>query len=314
LHTFYEYIIIGGGPAGLSLGVEAQHKNIHNTLILEKTANHSATVRDFYKDGKRVDKDWKGQTVELKGNIDFADGTKETTLDFFQNLINEYSLKVKYNVDVESIQKTDKNFRVITRDGHIYNSRRVVIAIGNMGKPNKPSYPIPPKIRKIVNFNIDKYNKDEKILVVGGGNSASEYAYELAQECNVTLNYRKNTFSRVNPENIDNLNKAVKQNGLKLKMGIDIDHLSALKDKVRVHFNLRDFEDFDRIIYAIGGVVPTDFLKSSGVTFNEHNKIILNQNLESEVKNLFIAGDLTVSSGGSIALAINNAFAIIGTD
>jgi len=313
LQKIYDFIIIGGGSAGISVGVEAKEKNYHNTLILEKGNSHLTMIRDFYKDGKRVDKDWKGSSVELNGNIPFSDGTKETTIEFFQKLINDYSLNIKYGNDVESLKKIENHFRILTTSGEIYHAKKVVIAIGNMGKPNKPSYPIPPKVRKIVNFNLDKCQDGEKILVVGGGNSASEYAYDLAENCDVTLSYRRNSFSRVNPENLENMDMAVKVNGLKLKLGVNIDHISLVDERVRVHFNLRDFEDFDRIVYAIGGVVPTDFLKKSGVTFDKDNKIILNESLESEVKGLYIAGDLAVSSGGSIALSINHAYQIMNS-
>ena len=61
-----------------------------------------------------------------------------------------------------------------------------------MGKPNKPNYKIPLEIQKNVNFNLDNCSKNEKILVVGGGNSAAEYAYSLALDDNiVTIAYRK---------------------------------------------------------------------------------------------------------------------------
>lgn len=310
MNTIYNIIIVGGGSAGISSAVEAKEKGFKNNLIFEKGANHSTTIREFYKDGKRVDKDWKGSIIELKGNIPFCDGTKETTLDLFQKIIDENHLNIQYKKEVESIEKSENIFRVLTTDGKIYFSNKVIIAIGNMGKPNKPEYTIPPKIRKLVNFNLDKYTAGEKILVVGGGNSASEYACDLAKDCETTLTYRRSSFIKVNPENLKNLESAVKNNGLKLKMAINIDHLSQFENKVRVHFNHREFDDFDRVIYAIGGVVPIDFLKKSGVTFDKDDKIILNDFFESEVENLFIAGDLAVGSGGSIALAINHSFEI----
>ena len=76
-----------------------------------------------------------------------------------------------------------------------------------MGKPNKPSYKIPLSIRPLINFNLDKCSQGEKILVVGGGNSAAEYAYELAEQNNqVTLVYRKDKFSCLNPDNESILN------------------------------------------------------------------------------------------------------------
>ena len=71
-----------------------------------------------------------------------------------------------------------------------------------MGKPNKPNYKIAPQIQKNINFNLDSCSKNEKVLVIGGGNSAAEYAYSLALDDNiVTLAYRKESFTRLNSIN-----------------------------------------------------------------------------------------------------------------
>lgn len=81
--NIYDIAIIGGGPGGIGTAIEAAVHGIENILLIDKADNHSSTIRKFYKDNKRVDKDWKGQTVDIEGNIPFMDGTKETTLDFF---------------------------------------------------------------------------------------------------------------------------------------------------------------------------------------------------------------------------------------
>jgi len=121
----YDLIIIGGGPGGIGAAIESVSLGLKNILIIEKGDNHSQTIRKFYKDHKRVDKDYKGQVVE-------------------------------------------KNYK------------------------------IPPSLSQRVNFNLDKCILGEKILVVGGGNSAAEYAIDLAEKHNVTLNYRRTEFSRLN--------------------------------------------------------------------------------------------------------------------
>ena len=68
--------------------IEAAANEIGEILLIEKTDNHSNTIRKFYKDNKRVDKDYKGQVTILQGNVDFFDGTKETTLDYFNDLLD----------------------------------------------------------------------------------------------------------------------------------------------------------------------------------------------------------------------------------
>jgi len=301
--TIYDFIVVGAGPAGISFAIESKLKKCQNILIFEKGDEPLIMIRDFYKNGKRVDKDWKGEVVELKGNIPFQDGTKETTIELFQKLVSEYHLNIRYRKEVEKVHKQDNNiFRIITRNGEIFHAKQVVIAIGNMGKPNKPSYPIPTSIKKVVNFNTEKYQVGEKILVVGGGNSATEYAYQLSEECDVTLCYRKNNFNRVNEENLQNIESAVKKGKLKLKLATDIDYLSEANGKIRVHFSIRENEVFDRIIYAIGGSTPIDFLKQSGVQLDEKNNII------GMINGLYLIGDISVKSGGSIAKAIQDGY------
>ncbi len=106
-----------------------------------------------------------------------------------------------------------------------------------MGKPNKPSYKIPPSIKSYVNYNLDKCSHSEKILVVGGGNSASEYAYELADQNNtVTLVYRKGEFTRLNPENEDILYQYNGQEKLRLRMNTDILSIENEDGKIKSKF------------------------------------------------------------------------------
>ena len=163
--TIYDFIVVGAGPAGISFAIEAKLKKCHNILILEKGNKFLTTIQDFYKNGKRVDKDWKGKVIELEGNIPFQDGTKETTIELFKKLISEYQLNISYQKEVEKVHKQDNNiFRVITRNGEIFHAKQVVIAIGNMGKPNKPNYKFPINIRPRLNFNLDKD------LIISDGN------------------------------------------------------------------------------------------------------------------------------------------------
>ena len=68
---------------------------------------------------------------------------------------------------------------------------------------------------------------------------------------------------------------------------------------------------FDRIIYAIGGTTPKDFLKCCSITLDETGEPIFDKNYESEVEGLFVAGDIVFNSGGSIAIALNHGHRIV---
>ncbi len=206
---------MGAGPAGIATAVESYILGIRDIILLEKDQNHNSTIRKYYKENKRVDKDWKGQKVELDGNIYFVDGTKESTLDFFDEVLRNHSVQLITHTEVQKIVKKDHFFEVVVNGGS-YKSKFVVITIGRMGKPNKPNYKIPAKIRKRVNYTLENCSEGEKILVVGGGDSAIEYAIELSQKNDVTICYRRETFRRANPVNQRDIANAIAHNELKV--------------------------------------------------------------------------------------------------
>ena len=310
-NKIYDIVIIGGGPGGIGTAIEASAHNIGEILLIEKADNHSNTIRKFYKDNKRVDKDYKGQVTTLQGNVDFYDGTKETTLDYFNDLLDSDKIDSSFNTEVEKIVRENEFLLIHTSVG-VITTRNAVIAIGKMGKPNKPSYKIPPSIKGQVSFNLDKCSSNEKILVVGGGNSAAEYAYDLAdQNNNVTLVYRKPEFSRLNQINDDLLKKFNGEEKLRLRMNTDVDSLENENGQVKVNYNDGFSVLYDRVIYAIGGTTPVDFLKSCGVDVDENSKPIFDEHQETSAKCVYVAGDIAFKSGGSIAIALNHGYHIV---
>lgn len=303
----FDLAIIGAGTTGIGVAIEARSRGIKNTILFEKGDDHSMTIRKFYKDGKRVDRNYKGQTVELNGEIDFVDGTKESTIDFFGSLIASNQLELKTKTEIEKIERKEDYFEIFTNGGESFKARFVVVAIGKMGQPNKPSYPIPLPVRSLVNFNANSIKQGEKILIVGGGNSAVEYAYDLCKSNDTTLNYRKAEFTRINEINAEELQKVISSGELKTRLGIDILALSDEGGKVGVEFSNGDKETFDRVIYAIGGATPLDFLQKCKIELDETQTPKINTNFESLIQNLFIAGDIALQSGGSIATGLSHA-------
>jgi len=309
MEGIYDLIIIGGGPGGIGAAVEAKVLGLNKVLMIEKTDNHSHTIRKFYKDKKRVDKDWQGQEVELEGNVEFVDGTKESTLDYFDKLLDDEIIDTRFNCAVEKVYKKDDLFYVASGCGED-RAKHVIVSIGRMGKPNKPSYKIPGSLRTQVNFNLDKCSNGETILVVGGGDSAVEYACELSETNDVTLNYRRDCLTRPNPTNQEMLLNYAEDEAVVLKLGLDIESLENKSGQIKVHFT-DGFEVYDRIIYAIGGTTPADFLKSCLVTLDDEGEPIFDKNYETETKGMYIAGDIVFNSGGSIAIALNHGHRIV---
>ncbi len=306
-HT-YQLAIIGAGPAGIATAVESYVLGMRDIILLEKDENHNATIRKFYKESKRVDKDWKGQKVELDGTIFFMDGTKESTLDFFDRLLDNDVLELRTHTEVQKIVKHEDAFEVFIAGGSI-RARYVVVTIGRMGKPNKPDYKIPPSIKNQIHFTLDACGAGEKIMVVGGGDSAIEYAVELCGRNDVTICYRRGTFRRANPTNQADIERVVNNGSVRALLNTEIVELESESGKVKTIFSDGSSEMFDRVVYAIGGTTPSGFLQSSGIR-EEDGKPVHDENYQTNVPGLFVAGDITQESGGSIALGLNHGFAI----
>ncbi|MDX4058170.1 NAD(P)-binding domain-containing protein [Aliarcobacter skirrowii] len=307
----FDTVIVGAGVSGISCAVELKIKNIDNIAVVEKNDNFFNTIRTFYKDGKRVDKNWRNQIIDLLGSIDFDGGLKEEILDYFQNLLKKHNINPLYNSEVEKVIKNSDDIFEVHLKENILKAKNVVVAIGKMGKPNKPNYKIPIEIQKNVNFNLDSCSKNEKILVVGGGNSAAEYAYSLALDDNiVTLAYRKESFTRLNKINENMLKEFEANKKLTIKLNCDINSLEDNNGLVKVNFSNGESENFNRVIYAIGGTAPTDFLKICGVKFSDNLKPVFDENFECCCKNLYLAGDITSINEGSICSSLNHGFLI----
>ena len=309
MYDIHELVIVGAGPAGIATAVESYLQGIRDIVLLEKDTNHNSTIRKYYKENKRVDVDWRGQKIELDGHIYFVDGTKESTLDFFDKILENHSVELQTHVEVQSIQKQEDGIFELFMTGKSLKAKNVVVTIGRMGKPNKPTYKIPPSIRKKIGYTLDGCGEGEKILVVGGGDSAVEYAVDLSEKNEVSICYRRETFRRANPTNQTNIANAIVNKKVTPILGINITALEDNEGKVKVVFTEIQAQTFDRVIYAIGGTTPSTFLASSGIK-EDNGKPVHNEHYETNIKGLFVAGDITQESGGSIALGLNHGYAI----
>ncbi|GHV03178.1 pyridine nucleotide-disulfide oxidoreductase [Campylobacterota bacterium] len=306
----YDLAVVGGGPAGIASAVEATVLGLENVVLFEKGANHSTTIRTYYKDNKRVDKDWRGTKITLEGHVHFMDGTKESTLELFDAMIGASAIKTCFGTEIAEVLP-NRPFEIRTTSGDLYLASSVVIAIGSMGKPNKPSYALPTTLQTRINFNIDSVGCNETILVVGGGDSAAEYAHFLS-DCNaVTFTYRREKFTRVNPVNESIIKHHAGIGKIRLKLGIDINGLRDEGGLVAVDFSNGETEIYDRVVYALGGAMPLDFLRRCKIALADDGKAIYDENYQTNVAGLYVAGDIATRIGGSIAAGLNHAYKII---
>jgi thioredoxin reductase (NADPH) len=312
-----DLLIVGAGPAGISTAVEAREAGIaaDGIVILEKGPQHSYAIRKFYPDEKRVDAVYKGIPAISEGRITLADSTKQQTLDFLGDTIREFGLNVRYDEGVEYIRKLEgeQTFEITTfRD--TYRARVVVIAIGILGKPNHPDYKIPrTELRGRVHWDVTSEKlAGESALVVGGGDSAADYAhYLVARGFKVDLSYRKAAIARMNQINFADVQAMAKAGRLELLLPSDIVRLETSEGKPVAVFAQPQLSPrtYDHVVYALGGSTPAGFLQATGIELRG-GEPTLREGGETSVPGLFLAGDLTAGKkGGSIISAFNSGVA-----
>src|SRR6266446_1588732 len=102
----YEMIIVGAGPAGISMAAEARNAGISSDqiLVLEKGETHSWAIRKFYPAKKVVLANYKGIEAICTGVMCISDMSKDATLTYIDRAIEQYQLDVHYNETVHTIR------------------------------------------------------------------------------------------------------------------------------------------------------------------------------------------------------------------
>ncbi len=319
LTNVFDIAIVGAGPGGMASAIEAKLAGIENIVVVDKAETHNYMIHKFYKKGKRVDKDWMGIKFEFEGNVTFEECSKEEYIEQMDKKLQDAGVldKFVYNTEVAYAKKGDDGLFHIPFGQQVVKAKNVIVSVGRMGKPNKPGYKFPKAIKSRLNFNLSDVQNGERVMVVGGGDTAGEYAYGLVeledmQDCVVTLNYRKPEITRMNPINTELTMKYINNGKLLNKMGVDVESVEAVgeegDERVKVNFTDGTSEVYDRVVYALGGTSPKDFLVNSGIETGKWDEPIFNEKtMETNIPGLYTIGDV-VTDQGSIALAFNHAY------
>lgn len=312
----YKILIIGAGPGGISMAAEARAEGIckEDILVFDKAAEHSYVIRSMYPETKKVTANFKGIKAVCHGAMCLPDTDKKGTISYLDKVIEKANIHVQYNEEVQKVKAigTDKDplFEVQSTSG-TYIGKIVIVAIGVFGKPNKPSYKLPVKLKNRIHFDVNSFSaENENILIVGGGDSASEYVQYLAEFGNkLSLSYRRDSFIRMNQVNSESAQLLKDSGQLEIFWNSNIQEVKISKElKPIVHFKEKNYgtKQYDRIVYALGGSTPENFLSTIGIEFVGKD-LEVDENHEAKIKGLFVAGDLASGKkGGSIVAAFNS--------
>jgi thioredoxin reductase (NADPH) len=300
----YQMIVIGAGPAGISMAVEARNAGVpaDGLLVLEKAEEHSFTLKKYYPDNKLVTANYKGFEAVCTGVMCMPDLSKHQTISYLDSSLLEHDVHVRYRETVHKIFKHEGEQRfTINTDRGDYQTAVVVIAIGILGKPNKPEYPLPRTLKDRLLFDVTTTElAGANILVVGGGDSASEYCQYLVQKGNrVSLSYRRSEFARMNDINRASILALAHRGNVELLLGSNISQVVDASGKPQVVFREEALgtRPFDFLIYALGGSTPENFLKTIGIEFNGDAPRLLEAH-ETTVPGLFALGNACYNGSG----------------
>ena len=147
-----------------------------------------------------------------------------------------------------------------------YIACSVLLAIGRRGTPRKLGVP-GEELPKVVYRLIDpEQYAGQRVLVVGGGDSALEAAASVAEEANTTviLSYRGEAFGRAKPKNRVRVDAAVRRGALTVMLSSNVKAIG--RDSVQIDHKGRKLSiRNDAVIVCAGGILPTAFLQSAGI-------------------------------------------------
>jgi len=256
-----DLLIVGAGPAGFSASLTAMAAGMRFVTIEQESLGGCVFQ---YPRGKLVMT--APATVPLIGKINFRQTSKEALLEFWKEAERKTGVKINYKERVEDITRERGGFAVKTSRGQ-YRARSVLLAIGRRGTPRKLNVP-GEELPKVVYRLIDpEQYAGQRVLVVGGGDSALEAAASVAESGSdgVVLSYRGDAFDRAKARNRDRVQAASKSGALQvlLKSNVkQIDHEQVAIEHAGQMLNMRN----DAVIVSAGGVLPSDFLRRVGIS------------------------------------------------
>lgn len=300
----YDFIILGGGSAGLvaakfakglgkktaiieknKIGGDCTHFGCVPSKALLKTSEISRNIRDISKYG-----------LSLKGDIDTSDAfahVRKIISDVYSHG-NADTIR-KEGIDVIEGGAVFKDAKTVTVNGVEYTAEKFLIATGS--SPVIPPIEGLSEINYLTNENIfDLESVPESVAVIGGGPIGVELAYALnGLGCDVAvIESADNILPIEDSEITDRLKDKLKNDGIKILTNTKVMSVEQ-KDG---YVSLKTDGEYGevkavRVLVATGRKpnIDTLNLKSAGVEYNK-NAVLTDKYLRTTAKNIYAAGDV----------------------
>lgn len=287
---FYDSIVVGGGPAGLTAALYLAREGL-DTLVIEKAAL--------------------GGQAGITQTIDNFPGFDEgiSGAEFAERLgrqAHRFGVEILRAQEVADISPDRGYLCVTTADGHEYGTKAVLLTTGaryrRLGVPGEDDL-----IGTAIHFCATcdgAFYKGKKVLVVGGGNSGFEeglFLTKFAAQVDIVERRREPRASQIAQNKVAEMPN----------MSVTLNHaVKAFKGKNRLEAIL--VEDcatgevkewhYDGVFVFIG-LSPNSALVKDQVRLDEHGFVVTDRTLMTSMPGLFAAGDVRASSTKQAASA-----------
>ena len=259
-----DVLIVGAGPAGLAAALACVERGLSH-LVLEQEQDLGGSLLHY---PRRKMVLLQPVDLPLHGRLSREEYQKEQFLELMDELVGRHELAVRFGEKVAEVAALpDSLFDVRTERG-AHRARNVVLAVGRRGTPRKlgaPGEELPKVMYRLV--DAESY-RGQKLLVVGGGDSAVEAAIGLARQPGneVTLSYRREKLVRIKKKNEDRLGPLVGAGSVRLLLGSEVREIAPGQVRLAAAGETVVVPN-DYVFVFAGGEPPFDFLKRCGVRF-----------------------------------------------
>lgn len=302
----YDITIIGGGPTGLFGSFYAGLRGL-KTKLIDVLPELGGQLTALYPE---------------KYVYDVAGHPKILAKDLAKNLATQAQLfkaTMALGEKVMSLEKGEDNvYKIITDKNTEHYSKTLLLALGaGACVPKRLDIDYDRNMESECIFyavkNKERF-REKNVLIVGGGDSAVDWANEFAHIAkNVTLIHRRDQFRAVQTS-VEEMakNKVDVRTFYELKQIVGNGHVEGA-----VIFDNRTGKeekiDVDAILINIGFVINLDFLKAWGLEM-EVNAIKVNEKMETNLPGVFAAGDIAAHTAKLKLIATGAAEAATGVN
>jgi len=287
--TFYDLIIVGGGPAGLSAGIYAMRAAM-KTVLIEKAVPGGQVVSS--------------DEVENYPGFEKISGA-ELSMKFSQHA-QAYGLEI-VSQEVEEIDPGLEYHTVRLADGRNLKAHAIILAAG--GTPRKLDIPGEDEYYgKGVSYCAvcdGFFFRDKTVVVVGGGDSATEeslYLAKLARQVYIAHRRDELRASKLLQQRV--------QADCKIEVLWNT-VLTAIKaNDEGVHaVDLQDTQTGDKRELATDGTFifigfdPNNQLVPAGINMNSDGYVLTDEKCETNIPGLYVVGDLRAKYARQIVIA-----------